>query len=80
MREKICITILRRQLEELKECVEALGSPEELKTAIREYEEAVDRAEKEYFQQKDCLMRPLPDWGEGFCFKNALRTQKYHLS
>lgn len=36
MREKICITILRKQLEELKECVETLGSPEELKTAIRE--------------------------------------------
>lgn len=59
MREKICITILRRQLEELKECVEALGSPEELKTAIREFEVAVDRAEKKYilseesFQQKD---------------------------
>ena len=59
MREKICITILRRQIEELKECAEALGAPEELKTAIREFEEAVDRVEKdyilseEYFQQKD---------------------------
>ena len=53
MREKICITILRRQIEELKECAEALGAPEELEAAIREFEEAVDRAEKEYFQQKD---------------------------
>ena len=48
MREKICITILRRQIEELKECAEALGAPEELEAAIRELEEAVDRVEKDY--------------------------------